>query len=195
MAIARATVNGMQIVETPHFTPTDRWDGYVEVVGSDFPQGKFQGYQLNWGTFDNQDSHNPFQNQPYLGYSTNWNSQNLDGTVGAFSNQKYTGYTTNWGQYSDQPIETSIKDVDMNTIVDYPKEQKVYYKLKGYNPLTQTFESWVVSHNITGRPPLDGGLFDPDPGREPPNVERDVFKTPPSGNTLTGIIITARWIE
>lgn len=196
MAIAQTLTNGQHLVETPSFTPADRWDGYSEEsIGKDFPDGKFQGYQLNWGTFDNQESFNPFQNQQYSGYLSNWGGQNLNGTFNAFSNEQYVGYSTNWGKYDDQPIDTSIKDIDMNTIVDFPKEKKTYYKLRGYNPLTQQFEAWVVSHNITGRPPLDGGLFDPDPGREPPNVERDVFKTPPSGNTLTDIIIVGRWIE
>lgn len=195
MAIVQIVVpSGQNIVETPHFTAADRWDGYAEALGKDFPDGKFQGYSLNWGSYDSP-AYDPFQNKQYSGYTTNWNSQNIDGTIGAFANQLYAGYTTNWGQYSDQPITTSSENLDPNTIKDFPKDQTTYYKLKGYNPLTETYEVWVVSHDITGRPPLDGGLFNPNPGESPPNVERDVFKTPPSGNTLTGIIIVARWME
>lgn len=195
MAITQIISLGLNITGDFHFSASDRWDGYSCVIATDFPEGPFQGYQLNWGVFDSQDTINPFQNQPYSGYTTNWGSAQTDGTLGAFENQTYAGYTTNWGQFDGQPVDTSINDIDMNTIIDHPKDQTIYYKLKGYNSITQQYESWIISHNITGRPALDGGLFDPDPGREPPNVERDVFKTPPSGNTLSNIIIVARWIE
>lgn len=195
MAIARTISLDLQITADSNFTASGRWDGYSCVIARDFPEGPFQGYMLDWGVFENQDTINTFQNQQYSGYTTNWGIHQTSGTVGAFENEKYAGYTTNWGQYDDQPIEASFKDVDMNTIVDYPKDQIIYYKLKGWNNQTQQYESWIISHNVTGRPALDGGLFDPDPGREPPNVERDVFKTPPSGNTLSNIIIVARWIE
>src|SRR5574338_358501 len=195
MAVVQLIVSGLQITDDLGVTASDRWDGYSCQIARDFPEGPFQGYQLNWGGFDSQDTINPFLNQPYSGYTTNFGSADTNGTIGAFQNQHYVGYTTNWGQFEDQRIEASIKDIDMNTIIDYPKDQTIYYKLKGYNEITQEYESWIISHNITGRPALDGGLFDPDPGREPPNVERDVFKTPPSGNTLSNIIIVARWIE
>lgn len=196
MAIVQLiSLGAAHITEASNFEAADRWDGYVCPTPRDFPEGPFQGYQLNWGGFDSQETINPFFNQSYSGYSTNWGVYNNQGTIDAFENQKYVGYSTNWGSFDDQPIEASITDVDNNTIIDFPKEEKVYYKLKGYNPLTQQYEAWVVSHNVTGRPALDGGLFDPDPGREPPNVERDVFKTPPSGNSLVNIVIVGRWFE
>lgn len=197
----------MAVVQTIGFTPTLFTDnGYYEQsskwgslsVSTVSPvldwASPFQGYSLNWGGFDNQTVNNPFFNQPYSGYTTNFNAQDTSGTIDAVTNKNYAGYTTNWGQYSE-PINASIEDVDKNSIVDYPKEQIVYYKLKGWNPITEEFEAWVVSHNITARPALDGGIFDPEPGREPPNVERDVWKTPPSGNALVNIVIVARWFQ
>lgn len=195
MAIVQLVTSGQHIIDSPNFTASDRWDGYACSIGKDFPEGPFQGYQLDWGGFDSQETFNPFFNQPYQGYTTNWGQADIQGAINSFDNVPYQGYTTNWGQYSAQPIQASIEDVDQNTLIDYPKDQIIYYKLKGYNPSTQQYESWIVSHNVTGRPALDGGLFDPTPGYEPPNEERDVFKTPPSGNTLVNIMIIARWME
>lgn len=196
MAIVQLiSLGSAHITDASNFEAADRWDGYVCPTPRDFPEGPFQGYQLDWGFFDSQTPINQFQNQPYAGYSSNWGSSSTQGTIGAFSNKEYVGYSSNWGSFDDQPITVSIKNIDINTLVDHPKDQIIYYKLKGYNELTEEYESWVIAHNITGRPGLDGGLFDPDPGRQPPNVERDVFKTPPSGNTLVNIVIVARWFE
>jgi hypothetical protein len=178
------------------FGPADHWDGYVEDMGRNVFGGIFQGYSLNWGTFDSQGANSPFFNQPYSGYNTNWASLNQDGALGAYVNDKYIGYNTNWGEVKESTdVPPSLADNDLNSVVDHPKTQTIFYKLRGWNPLTLAYEDWVISENITARTKLDGALFDPVPGRSPPNVERDVFKTPPSGNSLINIIITARWIE
>jgi len=194
MAVVQLITLGLQITDDPNYTAADRWDGYVCPVIRDFPEGPFQGYQLNWGTYETENLPVTYLDQPYVGYNTNWGKHETEGMLNGFINQNYVGYSTNWGKF-EPSLQRSINNVDEDNIIDHPKDQKVYFKLKGWNPLTSEYESWIISQNITGRPSLDGGLFDPIPGREPPNVERDVFKTPPSGNNLTNIIIVARWFE
>lgn len=182
-------------VAGPQLTAADHWDGYIAVVPAAISGGMFQGYCLDWGGFNNLAVLDSFNNLGYSGYSTNWGGEIAPGpTTNAFANSPYAGYTTNWGQYTD-PINASVFDVDMDSIIDHPKDQIIYYKLKGWNASTQQYESWVISHNVTGRVSLDGNTYDPIPGRSAPNVERDIFKTPPSGNTLSNIIIVARWFE
>jgi hypothetical protein len=196
MAVVQLLSLGLNITNDPNFTCSGAWDGYACSIARDFPEGPFQGYQLNWGTFDSQGANSPFFNQSYSGYNTNWASLNQDGALGAYVNDKYIGYNTNWGEVKESTdVPPSLTDNDLNSVVDHPKTQTIFYKLRGWNPLTLAYEDWVISENITARTKLDGALFDPVPGRSPPNVERDVFKTPPSGNSLINIIITARWIE
>jgi len=174
--------------------PADHWDGYSENIAGNIFGGIFQGLNLNWGGFGQSATLLPFDNQPYVGYNTNWGSFITGGVTDAFVAQPYVGYNTNWGSVKEIDNK-SLNDTDINATIDHPKNQKIYYKLRGFNSLTNDYEVWVISQNITGRPALDGGLFDPTPGREPPNYERDVFKTPPSGNSLIDIMIIARWIQ
>ena len=166
------------------------WDGYSETYSTNILGGLFQGGFLNWGGFDAPYGQIPFANQPYMGYNTNWGGFSTSYDQVPLINQPYMGYNTNWGTLSEID-NNSINDIDINSVIDHPKDQTIYYKLKGWNPLTSAYEVWVISENITGRPEL----FDPTPGRSPPNVERDIFKTPPSGNSLTGIVIVARWAQ
>lgn len=183
-----------QISDSSHYTACDRWDGYVCPTPRDFPEGPFQGYMLDWGGFYNTNTLGSFNNMGYPGYTTNFGGISLEQAIGSFTNQQYAGYTTNWGKY-EEPIDSSLYDSALDTIIRHPKDQYVYYKLRGWNPLTSNYETWIVKHDITGQASLDGGVYDPDPGTQPPNIERDVFKTPPSGNTLENIIIAARWFE
>lgn len=175
----------------------DHWDGYVYSTSQPFIDGLFQGYFQNWGIFDEQSVNGAYTDQQYSGYNTNFGGFVQNNTNGAFVNNVYTGFNTNFGATDLTLLQSpkGVLDVDIDSVVDYPKDQTIYYKLKGWNPITLSYESWVISENITGRPPLDGGLFDPDPGRQPPNIERNIFTTPPSGNSLVDIVITARWIE
>lgn len=196
MAITQIVLTNAGMEDDFYFTPGDRWDGYALPSANTSmvtDLNSFQGYCLNWNGF-NHIPVNSNNNLQYSGYTTNFAGFAVDGTLNSAVNSPYVGYTTNWGQYG-QPVTKSINDVDKDSVIDHPKDETIYYKLKGWNANTQQYESWIISHNITGRPSLDGQLFDPIPGREPPNVERDVFKTPPSGNTLSNIIIVARWIE
>lgn len=185
--------------ENKYYEQSGRWGSISASTATPVADlaSPFQGYLLNWGGFDEQTTNSPEFSKPYIAYNTNWAGYDMQSvTQATFVNQPYTGYNTNWGAYrekeDDQP---SALDVDIDSVVDHPKDQIIYYKLKGWNPNTLAYEVWTISHNITGRTTLDGALFDPNPGRSPANVERDLFKTPPSGNTLENIVIVARWFE
>lgn len=142
------------------------WDGYSGAYETNLTGGILQGYFLNWGGFDMQT------------------------VIGAATEIPYMGYNSNW---SNLPISPNFvfDTVDINSVIDQPKDQTIYYKLKGWNPLTSSYESWIITENITGRPEQ----FSATSGRQPPNVERDIFKTAPSGNSLVNIVIAARWIQ
>lgn len=193
MAVTQIVLSNAAIFDGYDFSPSIHWDGYVCSTSLTFTEGTFQGYSLNWGTSEMPTTMGAFSSNQYAGYNTNWGSLTMPNIDNAFVNQLYAGYNTNWGA-TDEPLLRStpaVLDFDINATIDHPKDQTVYYKLKGWNPLTSTYETWVITENITGRPEL----FDPIPGREPANVERDVFKTPPSGNNLVNIVIAARWIQ
>lgn len=194
MATTQVILTSLNIDNGYYIAPADRWDSHVATSNIEIFSYPFQGYCLNWNGFDNQNILSPFFNQPYSGYTSNFGGITLEQAIGSFSNQQYAGYTTNWGQY-EEPIDSSLYDSALDTIIRHPKDQYVYYKLKGWNPLTSNYETWIVKHDITGQASLDGGVYDPDPGTQPPNTERDVFKTPPSDNALENIIIVARWFE
>jgi len=171
-------------------TPLGDWTVQVFPSNTLSPDGYFQGYCLNWGGFDHQNSRIPVKNTEYIGYTSNWGITETPAMLDTFANAPYLGYSSNMS--GTKELEgPSLTDNDIDSVIDYPKTETVYYKLRGWNPNTNTFESWVISEIITGRPEL----FDPIPGRQPPNVERDLFKTPPSGNNLVDIIIVSRWIE
>jgi hypothetical protein len=165
------------------------WDGYSETYSTNIFGGILQGGFLNWGGFDMLTTAGGTSEIPYSGYASNWGGLSMQ-SLGSNTETPYMGYSANWGKASIS-TNLALDVVDINSVIDHPKDQTIYYKLKGWNPLTSTYEVWVISENITGRPEL----FDPVPGRTPPNTERDIYKTPPSGNSLTNIVIVARWIQ
>lgn len=177
------------MLDTPDFGSVAKWDGYTTVVNLHFTDGRFQGNFLNWGGFDMQSTLAFFNNSPYAGYTTNFAAtENSFIVVASFVNSPYAGYTTNFAGI--QLLENrSEEDVDIDSVIDHPKDQRIYYKLRGYNTSTQQYETWVIVENITGRPELF------DPNRNPPNVENDVYKTAPSTNSLDNITIVGRWIQ
>lgn len=197
MSTIQIVLSSISIYDGYNFVPSGNWGGNVENIPIQFTEGTFQGYCLNWGVFDNFSALGAYKDQQYSGYNTNFGGFNQSNVNDAFTNNVYIGYNTNFGAIDLTLLQSprGVLDGDINSVVDHPKDQTIYYKLKGWNPITLSYESWVISENITGRPPLDGGLFDPTPGRQPPNVERDIFKIPPSGNSLIDIIIVARWMQ
>ncbi len=189
MALVQIILNGMTISNDPNFTPSGEWGNQSIPMNLHFTDGYYQGYNTTWGGFDQQSPIDFSVNEQYSGYTTNFQAiQNLQVAQASFINATYSGYSTNFGFNNENEVR-SVSNVAKNTIIDHPKDQTIYYKLKGYNPNTQSYESWIISENITGQPELF------DPGRNPPNFESDVYFTPPSLNNLVNIIIVARWIQ
>jgi hypothetical protein len=187
MTVVYLELAGLNIQDTQEFFPVGHWDGYVPtLIPQAFQQGIFVGTSENW-TGVQVTNGNLISNIPYQGYTTNWNGFS-ETTPPHYQNIPYIGYTTNFGA-APENIVSQFNNVDLNSVIEYPKTQFVYFKLKGYNPQTLSYENWIVKEDITSRPELY------DPGRNPPNVERDVFKTPPSGHALVNITIVARWIQ
>ena len=188
MALVQIITSNTNLIDSPNFAPADRWDGYVCETNNNFIAGFFQGYCLNWDGFNTLGVLNNFSNMPYSGYTTNFAGMDLPPALNTFINSSYSGYTTNFGG-EESFANRSLDNVDNDTVIDHPKDQTIFFKLKGFNPSTQSYETWVVSEEITSRPETF------DPGRNPPNYMDDVYKTPPSNNNLVNIIIVARWIE
>lgn len=65
--------------------------------------------------------------------------------------------------------DTFINDVALDTTINVSSGYNIYYKMQGYNPLTQQYEDW---HSM-GTPLLD----------------------PPSGHALQNIGIIGSWID
>lgn len=109
--------------------------------------------------------------------------------------QGYTGNAISFGGKLAEIIEiepgsnTNTTQMDNMPILTWPKDQKIYYKLVGYNTATQTFETWIISENIVPRTETF------DPTENFPNIDYNVFFTPPSGNSLVNIKIVGRWIQ
>ena len=193
----------MAVVQLIGFAPTlftddnyyseqgDRWGGAPQATTPTSLDGQspFQGYMLNWGSHLDQDVLNMYDDMGYSGYTTNFGSHQTNGSINAFENGVYAGYSTNWGRESLIEGERSVNNVDKNSIILHPKDQIIYFKLKGWNPNTQTYETWVITEDITGRPELF------DPGRHPPNFDDGIYYTPPSNNQLENITIVARWFQ
>jgi len=88
----------------------------------------------------------------------------------------YTGQSTNSLGTAD--LTTTLvnlikipftQDTEVNTTVNVTTGYNVYYKMQGYNPITQKYEDW---HS------MDAPLMDP-----------------PSGHTLENISIVGTWID
>ena len=189
MALVQNLVTGRIIADSLEAFPSGTWGSYAETITPiEFTDGIFEGYYLNWGGFINNGTLNSFISAPYAGYTTNWGGTKSDAVLNSFTNAAYAGYTTNFGAQNVNPVPDAV-NVDIDSIIDRPKDQFVYYKLKGYNPNTQTYETWVEKENITARPELFN------PGAHPPTYERNVNLIAPSGNALINIIIVGRWIE
>ncbi len=191
-SVGQLSLSNINIFDTPGYTSgADHWDGQTCILPLQFTDGAYQGGFLSFGGFNEQSAVNLFSNLPYSGYTSNFGGINIENNiVNASSNLSYIGYTTNYGATA-QSTDNVLTDTDLNSIINHPKDQFLYYKLKGYNNLTSSYESWVVKENITGRPEL----FDNGNDINPPNIERDIYFSSPSGNTLSNIVIVARWIE
>jgi hypothetical protein len=188
MSVIYLELAGTNIQDTQDLFPLGHWDGYNNSpIPQAFSQGIALGLGNTWGGLALTTTVNSITNFPYIGYTTNFAASN-EPVVEKFINGSYVGYTTNFGG-SAYNNTSEFTNTDIDSVIDYPKAQFVYFKLKGFNPNTQTYENWIIKEDITSRPELF------DPGRNPPTRDLGVFTTPPSGHALVNIVIVARWIQ
>lgn len=154
----------IKILESKNYTPLGGWSTNTKLLPLSFQDGKYQGDFLNWGGFGM-------------------------GPVGSFIDTAYQGYSTNWDVIDNLIGGLSSAVVDVNSLKNLPKAHTIFYKLRGYNPVTEEYEVWVISEDITTRPETFN------PGNNPPNRENSIYYTPPSGNQLNDIVIVARWLH
>lgn len=187
MALVQIDLATLNMSNVPESFPGGHWESSAsDVIAPAFALGIYEGNFLNWGGAVVSTT-NFFTSQPYAGYTTNFGAVIDAGTLNTFRGDVYQGYSTNFGAEFNNSSELDPRDID--SVIEYPKDQFIYYKVKGYNPITQTYETWVEKEDITSRPELF------DSGRHPPTIERDVNKLAPSGNALVNITIVARWIQ
>lgn len=188
MSVIFLELAGLNIQDTPDLFPSSHWDGYApNPLPQAFSQGTAFGLGNTWGALTLIPAINQLTNIPYIGYDTNFGAS-IEPVVIPFKSIPYIGYNTNFAATPYNNV-SEFTQVDLDSVIEYPKAQFVYIKLKGFNPNTQTYENWVIKEDITSRPELF------DPGRHPPTVERDVYRAPPSGHALVNITIIARWIQ
>lgn len=187
MSVIYLELAGLNIKDTPDTFQSGNWDGYPpSQIPQAFQVSPTAGYGGTWGGI--QDVNVPqFTMIPYTGYDTNFGATS-EAFVAAFKTIPYSGYNTNFAGTSYINV-SEFPTTDIDSVIEYPKTQFVYFKLKGYNPITQNYENWIIKEDITSRPELF------DPGRNPPSVDKDVYRKPPSGDALVNITIVARWIQ
>ncbi len=128
---------------------------------------------------------------PYVGpYSASFNATVVSSSTNAVVPQSFIGYNAAYGATiaADMVRPTSYLN-DNQPVAPWPKNQQIYYKLVGYNTNTQSFETWIIAEEIVPRPET----FDPTGNF--PNIDYNVYFTPPSGNKLVNIKIVGRWIQ
>jgi len=123
---------------------------------------------------------------PYQGYDTTYGAINVQNVIGSAGDQSYGGPNS----IGVAPI-TVIQNIQLDNLIvyPYPKDQQIYYKLRGFNSNTSLYETWIIVEEIVPRPEIF------DPTRSVPNIDLNVFFSPPSGNTLSNIRIVGRWIQ
>ncbi len=126
----------------------------------------------------------------YTGIANNFIGIVAENTLDGAQGQSYSGYAAAYGGIET----TSVADrksllIDNEPVIPWPKDQQIYYKLRGFNSNSSTYETWIIAEEIVPRPET----FDPTGNF--PNIDLNVYFTPPSGNTLSNIRIVARWIQ
>jgi hypothetical protein len=127
-----------------------------------------------------------FQN--YGGIANNFSSADAIGISGSVF-LGYTGYAASMQGALASPLPPTPELIDNQPVAPWPKDQHIYYKLVGYNTNTSTFETWIIVENIVDRTETF------EPSGSFPNIDYNVFFSPPSGNALSNIRIVGRWIQ
>lgn len=190
MTLVQTLLTTQIIIDSLEVYPSGSWGCLSQTISPiEFIDGYYIGEYQNWGGFISNTSLNSFRGPGYSGYTTNWNGTIEPGALNSFKNAAYAGYTTNFGTSTVNTVP-DLAVIDIDSVKDYPKAQFIYYKLKGYNPNTMAYETWVEKENITARPELF------DPGAHPPTYDKGVVNLiAPSGAALVNITIVARWIQ
>ena len=148
--------------------------------------GNWDGQNFDVNTFSNN-LETQYVGGPITSFGTLESPNSYDGVV----DQHYEGFMVDYGAV----VATGFSSITSNTMINnqplapWPKDQKIYYKMVGYNTNTQTFETWIIVENIVDRVETFG------PTNDFPNIDYGVFFTPPSGNPLVNIKIVGRWIQ
>jgi hypothetical protein len=180
-------LSGLSIQDSSDIYTGSHWDGYFpNPVPQAFLQGTPNASNQNWGGVILAVP-TGLNNIPYIGYDTNFTAM-VEPIFVPFKNIPYIGFTTNFAgtQYNNV---LSVPNVDLDSVIGNPKPKLIYYKLKGYNPLTQLYETWIEIEDITSRPEQFN------PGNHFPTRERDVYQFAPSNDALVNIVIVGRWIQ
>lgn len=154
----------------------------TSTAGSTDPYG---GYMTNYSGTSIQASQGSLE-VPYQGYDCTYGALNAQNVTNGAKDQTYNGIMS-IGIVNISPIQNI--QLDNSMVYAYPKDQQIYYKLRGFNSNTSLYETWIISEEIVPRPEVF------DPTRSPPNIDLNVFFSPPSGNTLSNIRIVGRWIQ
>ncbi len=149
----------------------------------------------SYGTLDMLSSSptNSFENDlfnTYVGLANNFQNVVAENTLDGASGQSYGGYAAAFG--GAEPNNVTDRQsllIDNEPTLPWNKDQQIYYKLRGFNNNTSTYETWIIAEEIVPRTET----FDPTGNF--PNIDYNVYFTPPSGNTLSNIRIVARWIQ
>ncbi len=187
MANTQIVINTKVMIDGYNYSPLGKWATSTSAIGIRMSDGYYYTSIGNWNT-QIKTLELSFQDGKYQGDFLNWGGFGM-GAVGSFTDSAYQGYSTNWDIIDNLIGGLSAATVDVNSLKDLPKDQTIYYKLRGYNPNTDDFEVWVISENITTRPETFN------PGNHPSNRENSLYYTPPSGNQLNDIVIVARWLH
>ncbi len=167
-------------------------------IGTTFLVGNFiyGGSSNSNDALDMMGNPNSFQGSAFQelgGYAANAGAIDIENSVSPQGlDQNFGGYAATFDgvvpsiQEFDQELS---KLTDNEPTRPWPKDQQIYYKLVGYNTNTQTFETWIIIEDIVTRTETF------DPSGSFPNIDYNVYFTPPSGNPLENIKIVGRWIQ
>jgi hypothetical protein len=162
------------------------------------PSGGAGPYGGNIGNYGSATYNNALASQgvldvPYQGYDTNYGPALTPNAAGTNASQPYFGFMTNYSggdvKGANNKSTTQVFQEDNQMVYPFPKDQQIYYKLRGFNTNTQSYETWIISEEIVPH------LEQFDPTQNPPSVDLNVFFAPPSGNILSNIRIVGRWIQ
>jgi len=147
----------------------------------------YQGFTTNYGATSLTGSSQGDVHIPYKGFDCTYGANNAQNIINSVGDQNYGGFISNYSAITG--LTAQIPQLDNNVVYPHPKDQRIYYKLSGFNNNTSSYETWIIVEEIVPRPETFN------PTGNPPSIDLNVFFAPPSGNKLSNIKIIARWIQ